>query len=240
MLTIILLFSQNVICLRLDCLTRDLVWEGVCFGHFAMFIVLFFYKWNKTQYGFVRLTKKPVRIWKKRLNLGMRVEISCVSSDMMSSSVSIEVILPRKAFRTEITHVSLSLVGMNWHVSLHISLLRKCFETDWTLISTPTYQIICDRVWVRGWGMTVTMIVSRERMMRMKRVMGVKTFQWKTVDNLTNSWSWDWRGTKGTNFAWSKKHMVSQTIPFLVSLRVIKADNFTTEGGVGGLCSCMQ
>ena len=35
--------------------------------------------------------------------------------------------------------------------------------------------------------MTVTMIVSRERMMRMKRVMGVKTFQWKTVDNLTNS-----------------------------------------------------
>lgn len=69
-----------------------------------------------TEYAFVRLTKKLVRIRKEIElgdELGDEIEISCVSSEMMSSSVSIEVILPRKTFRTEITHVSLPLMGMN-------------------------------------------------------------------------------------------------------------------------------
>lgn len=136
----------------------------------------------------------------------MLCSISCVS-EMMGSSMTIKVVFPRKAFRTQITHVSLSLLCMNQHVSLHVSFLREGFETNGTLISTSTNQIIWRGIRI---GLTTAMItVSRYWRMMMKRVM--KTVQRKAID-WTKPWSWRRSTERRTQFPCKHRQYSSVTL----------------------------
>ena len=99
---------------------------------------------------------------------------------MVRASVAIEVILPREATRAQIANVSMSLLLMNRHVALHVSLLGKLLQADRTWVSRPTDQVLTTRDALTGLQVTAARTAADQRQV-VKRV--VMHLQRKTVHN---------------------------------------------------------